>query len=336
METDPPLLREPTIVGTVRDWVFRCMVSLLARGNAYGLVTDFTGDGFPSYVEWLHPDEVDVADNLATHRPTFLWNGKPVAFDKLIHIPYFTVPGRVLGLSPIQAFAMTTETGLLSQTYGRDWFKNGGVPSAVLETDQDVALEQAKLIKQRFKEAAKGREPVVMGAGTKYHQISVNPAEAEYLSTLKATATQIANIYGIPPEMLGGETAGRSITYANVEQRGLDVINFGERPYLIAIEEAISKVLPEPQFVKFNVDAYNRADVKTRYEAHAIALGGSNNEPFKTVDEVRELEDLPPMPESEKPKPVAPAAPQMMLPGIDQPKNGNGQKAKTEPANQGD
>jgi hypothetical protein len=46
--------------------------------------------------------------------------------------------------------------------------------------------------------------------------------------------------------------------------------------------------------VRFNVDGVLRSDLKTRYEAHAIALSNG----FMTVDEVRQIEDLPPMPES--------------------------------------
>ena len=43
--------------------------------------------------------------------------------------------------------------------------------------------------------------------------------------------------------------------------------------------------------MKFNLDASARADLKTRYEAHQIAIQSD----FKTVDEVRALEELPPL-----------------------------------------
>ena len=49
--------------------------------------------------------------------------------------------------------------------------------------------------------------------------------------------------------------------------------------------------MPKPQRVRFNTDALLRSDLKTRYEAHAIALSNG----FLTVDEVRQLEDMPPM-----------------------------------------
>jgi hypothetical protein len=65
-------------------------------------------------------------------------------------------------------------------------------------------------------------------------------------------------------------------------------------PYLVALEDGLSALVPRPQRVRFNVDGVLRSDLKTRYEAHAIALSNG----FMTVDEVRQIEDLPPMPES--------------------------------------
>ena len=46
-----PLLSEPAAVGTVYDWLHRAMVSLLLRGNAYGLVTARNREGWPVSVE---------------------------------------------------------------------------------------------------------------------------------------------------------------------------------------------------------------------------------------------------------------------------------------------
>jgi hypothetical protein len=69
--------------------------------------------------------------------------------------------------------------------------------------------------------------------------------------------------------------------------------------WIIRLERAFSFLLPRPQYLKFNVDALQRADLKTRYDAYRVALGA--NVPFLEVDEAREKEDLPPMPKSAMP-----------------------------------
>lgn len=306
----PALFDDPTAFGTSFEWVQRAMMSLTLRGNAFGYVTAFDAEAHPRQVEWLHPDEVDVRDDDTSARPVWFWRGRRVDPSRMVHIPGHVLPGQVLGISPIRAFALTTETGLLSQQFGRDWFQNGSVPSGVLGTEHTVDQQQARVIKDRFREATRSREPAVLGLGISYTPITVSPDESQFLATMKATVNQVASIYGVPPEMIGGESGG-SLTYANVEQQSLNFVTYTLRPYLTKLELALSRLLPRPQYAKFNVDAIIRADLKSRYEAHQIALAGG----WKNADEVRELEDLPPLPNGQgqtygpAPAPQQPAAP---------------------------
>jgi HK97 family phage portal protein len=161
-----------------------------------------------------------------------------------------------------------------------------------------LSAEQAAGIKSAFTAATSmNREPAVMGAGLRYERIQVSPEEAQFLDTQRFTVEQIARIYGVFPEMIGGATSGSNVTYANREQRAADWLTFGLMPYLIPIEEALSSLVPRPQRVRFNTDALLRSDTKTRYEAHAIGLSAG----FLTVNEVRALEDLEPL---DEPAPV--------------------------------
>ena len=65
-------------------------------------------------------------------------------------------------------------------------------------------------------------------------------------------------------------------------------VRFTLRPLAIKIEEAMSTLLPRGQRATFNFDAVLRADTRTRYEAHEIALRAG----FMTVEEIRALEGL--------------------------------------------
>lgn len=291
-----PLLREPTLYGSLFDWLHRAATSLLFRGNAYGYITSWTEDAYPRMIEWLHPDEITLTDNRygITPRPQWFWMGQPIDPGRLLHIAGYTLPGQILGLSPIKKFQIDIETGLLTRRFGHEWFKNGSIPSAVLESEHAVTEDQAKEIKRRFKAAAAGREPVVLGAGAAYKPITVNPDESQFLETIRANANDVAAIYGVPPEMIGGEPA-HSNTYQNVEQRSLNFHVFALRPWLIRLEYALTQLLPEPLYVKFNVDAIVRADLKTRYEAHSLAL----RDGWKSKDEIRQLEELPPLPDGQ-------------------------------------
>lgn len=297
----PALFANPSIFGGPFEWVQRALVSLLLRGNAYGLITSVDKFGYPMQVEWLHPDDVTIEDDRAIKAPRWYYLGRRVdpwlgrdSAGELLHIPWYVLPGHVRGLSPIRAFAMTIEAGIYTQQFGHDFFRDGAVPSGVLETDQTVDKADADVIKSRFKKAAQGRDVVVIGAGAKYRAITVPPEESQFLQSIKANATIIASIYGLKPERVGGES-GNSMTYANVENQAISDLH-DIRPYLTKLEGPFSTLLPRPQYVRFNLDVLLRADTKTRYETHSIAL----DKKFKTVDEIREDEDLPPLTDEQK------------------------------------
>lgn len=289
----PPLFRRPAAVGTRYDWLHRCMASLTLRGNAYGLIVAWGPDGWPSQIEWLHPDDVHVEDNLAPV-PVWYYKGRRLEDGQLFHIPAYTMPGQILGLSPIAYFATTTETGLLAGAFGRDWFANGSTPSAVLETDMVVDRDAATILKARFKEAAEGRDVVALGNGVKYRAISVPANESQFLETIKATANQVAAIYGVPPEKVGGETGG-SLTYATVEQNSIDLLTWTLRPWLARLEDAFSCLRPPTEEARFDVDAMLRTDTLTRYQSHRIARAIG----LKNIDELRRVEDEPPLPDGQ-------------------------------------
>ncbi len=90
--------------------------------------------------------------------------------------------------------------------------------------------------------------------------------------------------------MISGES-GNSLTYATVEGRALDFVRYSLQPWIIRLEQAMGTLLPRGQRVQFNVNGLLRGTTLERYQAHQIAIASG----WLTIDEVRALEDLPPM-----------------------------------------
>jgi len=298
----PSLFDQPSPGVALPTWLYQVWSSLLTDGNAYGVATEFGANSYPSSVELLDPSLVSWRPDadagwvaLLDGRPVDRWPNGP-----LWHVPLFTMPGAPYGLSPVQNARQSIAAGIAAESFGSQFFTAGGNPNAILYSESELSAEQAAGIKSAFTAATSmNREPAVMGAGLRYERIQVSPEEAQFLDTQRFTVEQIARIYGVFPEMIGGATSGSNVTYANREQRAADWLTFGLMPYLIPIEEALSSLVPRPQRVRFNTDALLRSDTKTRYEAHAIGLSAG----FLTVDEVRALEDLEPL---DEPAPVEP------------------------------
>lgn len=284
------LFREPSSYGTLYDWLFTCMTSLVLKGNAFGLVTaDDPVTFLPSAIEWIDPDRVYIDE------PTraYYVDGKAVGAQDIFHVRAFTVPGRMRALSPLALFQTTVGAGQAMVDYSADWFRTGGFPPGTFRnTALSVPSEEAEKIKRRLVTSLNQRAPLVFGADWEYTPISVPPEEAQFVEASQLNATQIAAIYGIPPERIGGSRAGGSLTYANQEQDEIAWQTSGIRPWAARLERAFFDLLPSGSYVRFNLDAVVRTDLMTRHRVYEIdrKIG------LRNIDEIRALEELPPLP----------------------------------------
>ena len=291
----PPLFATPAAGVALHEWLYQVVVSLLLRGNAYGIVTARAGAAMrPVQIEIVNPDLVTVTvapDGTISYR----YRGQPIDRADVWHVRAFAFPGSPVGLSPVAYAAASIGVGLAATRYAGQFFEDGAHPTGLLTSESVLTAEHATTAKERFMAATRGkREPVVLGNGMQYKPLQIAPEDAQLLDVQRFTVSEVARIYGVPPEMIGGE-AGNSLTYANVEGRALDYLRYSVNPWVVRLETALGQLVPRNQYVKLNPGALLRSTTAERYEAHRIALDAG----FLTIDEVRALEDLPPLPPQE-------------------------------------
>jgi len=290
----PPLLQRPSAdFPELADWLWAVMASLLLRGNAWGVITDRRGAGLlPAQVDLVHPDRVAVTtdgDGLRVIRV----NGEEVNPADVFHVKAYPWPGQLEGLSPIAYARESIGLGLAAEKYGARFFGDSAIPSGVITSDQRIGREAALLMKAewRNRHGRKQRDVAVLGSGARFQPITINPDEAQFLGTIKANVSTICRFYGVPPVMMAGETGGHE-DYSSPEMRGVEFLTFSLRPWLARVERAVTGLLPSTQRAKFNPGGFVRATLRDRYEAHKVAIEAG----FLTRNEVRELEDRPPLP----------------------------------------
>jgi HK97 family phage portal protein len=288
----PSNLQDPGATGQgLEDWVYSLLNSWLYRGNAYGEVVEYDRAGNPRRVSLFHPDQVRAT--LVDGQIQWWVNSQP--WDepsRFVHRRVNPVPGRLLGTSVIERHAMQIGTSLAAAQFGAQWFADGAHPSGLLVNANDISQEQATTVKNRWMSLFQGtREPAVLGKGWDWKPIQIAPAESQFLETQRFTEAQCARMFGpAVAETLGYETGG-SMTYANVVDRRSDLLTFTLNKWLTRTERLLSQLLPSPQYVRFNRDALLQSTTLARYEAHASALDNR----WRTVNEIRDIEDLPPV-----------------------------------------
>lgn len=289
------LLDQPAAGRTFPEWIYEVMVSLLLRGNAYGRILAMDPrEHVPSQIELQSPDRVSLRANGDGTRSWWFGNVL-VPNDQVWHVRGFAFPGATLGLSPITYAVTTLSLAARAEDFAERFFADGAHPTSILTTDHTVDQATAQIIKDRFRTAVNGREPVIMGLGLKHEQIQISPEESQFLLTQRFSVSQIARFFGVPAEMIGGESGG-SLTYANVEQRSLDFLTYCIQPWLTRIEASLSMMLPVDQYVRFDTSVLTRTDAETHAKVQAMQLAAR----VRTTDELRRQDGLPPLTDAQK------------------------------------
>lgn len=293
----PRLIDNPAVSVRAIGWRAAAVRSLVLRGNAYGLILTRDRFGHPETIELQHPDTVLAKWDPVTLSIEWRIGGKVVPADDVWHVALNEVPGSPLGLSMISFAARSIHGGLAAAQYSNQFFAGGGHPSALIVTDQQLSGEQLDDAKARWLKARRESEPgtpALLGSGWTYTPIQISPDDTQFLEAIGASITDVARFMGLPPEMIGA-SSGDSMTYATVEGRSLDLLKYSINPVLRRLEEALTSCMPNAWYVKANRAALLEMTTLERYRAHSLRL----RDGWSNVDEVRALEELPPLPDDQ-------------------------------------
>lgn len=298
----PDWLIYPTPDLTFESWAGQVLTSLLIAGNAY-LFRDFTPSGAMSLAP-IDPTKVEV--RRVNKRKSFLIEGQIFDSARIVHIPGLMYPGSDVGLSPVEMARQTIGGGMAAEEFAGKFFDQGAVMSGVIEVPGDLNPDNARLMAKSWKKAHSGKDkahlPGVLVGGATWKPTGVTNDQAQFLETRKFTAAQIAGLmFRIDPSELGIAVDGTSLTYANQQQRNIRKREVTFLPWTVRLEAAISAMLPQPRYMKFNFEGLLRGDLKTRFESYKlasdinVAAAAIGQPPLLTTPEMREFEDFEPL-----------------------------------------
>jgi HK97 family phage portal protein len=289
LPVQPGLVVSPGGPDVVRStWLAQMSLSRDLFGNAVGLVTGRGPRDTPTMVDWVHPDRVRFEQSDGR---LLVWlDESRVSSGDVVLVPSVVLPGSPVGVAPLESAGLV-ELGLMARDFGRDWFQNGAVPSQVIYSDDELTAEQAAGVKRSVRRSWRRRQPAVLGSGLRLESMPADSDSQSPLATMRHVQVDVCQCFGVPPEAIGIASSGQSVTYTNREQQMASMLVGGLNADLVTVQETLSALLPEGEYVRFNTGALLRSDLATRYEAYQKALASE----FMTVDEVRALEELPPL-----------------------------------------
>jgi len=295
VDPTPPLIEQPFAEISRQDWLTQVMVSLLLRGNSYSQVAERDRLGYPTQLVPLHPDQVAVRRRSDGQRE-YLVNGRATPSADIVHIPGIMFPGSLIRINPIEMARTSLSLAKQAEAYGEAFFRNSAQASVVVEVpgslDEEETLEMARSWAAAHQGVGMSHLPAVVTGGAKVTQISINPDDAQFLETRNLSRLEIAMLFRVPPHKLG-DTDRTTSWGTGIEQQEIAWVTDTLRSWLNRLESAITPLLPDDVFARFNLAGRLRGDTLQRFSAYTMArMGGWSN-----IDEIREKEDEPPLPD---------------------------------------
>nr|WP_136252869.1 phage portal protein [Ningiella ruwaisensis] len=280
---------------TAQEYKELITAHLMLKGNHYSYINRINGR--PAELLPMAPDAVSVKllnDYTVEYTVTFK-NGttQVVPSGDILHIKLMTVDG-VTGLSPISQARNALGLAKATERHGSRLFKNGANPFGVLKAQGNLTDEQFNGLKGQI-ESYSGDgafKPLILEGGLEWTQVAISPEDSQFLETRKYQRSEIAGLFRVPPHMIGDLERA---TFSNIEHQSLQFVREALMPHITRIENRVRlSLIPENEqsryFLKFNVNALLRGDMKTRAEFYTKLQQAGALSP----NEIREKEDMNP------------------------------------------
>lgn len=273
------------------------------QGNAYAEIVRRDG-GVTTSLTPIRPDLVR-ARRLDSGSIEYRWTSagrEVVRLDRdVLHIRG-PLGDALSGMSTLSACAGAFDSAMAADGAAATIFSNGVRPSGVLSTADSVSLTKDQrdtlelLLQEKFRGAMNAGRPMLLDRGMKWTQLDLSPEDAEMLATRGFGVEEICRIFGVPPHMVGH--AEKSTSWGSgIEQQTLGFVKFSLRRRLKRIEQALEKQLltkaerDAGMRIEFNLEGLLRGDSAGRASFYQTMtqLGAM------TINEVRALENLPPV-----------------------------------------
>lgn len=287
-------------------WEIMC-AGIELHGNAYAQM-EKASDGRIISLTPIRPDIVQVRRVNGEIEYSWAIDNKPVKIMQggMLHIRGFG-GGPLGGASALSVCRATFSSATFTEQAAANMFSNGALPSGVMSTDRQLTaaqrLQAEELLAQKFAGAINAGRPMLLDNGVKWEQLTISPEDAQMLETRRFGIEEICRVFGVPPHMIGHSEKSTSWG-TGLEQQTLGFQKFTLRRRLKRIEQALEKQLltakdrADGVTIEFNLEGLLRGDSAARASFYQSGL----NNGWMTINEVRALENMPPVDGGELPR----------------------------------
>ena len=279
------------------DFINQIETTRNEKGNAYVLIErDIYFQ--PSKLYLLNPDTVEIVmENKSKELYYFVHaateNKLIVHNTDMLHFKHIVASNMVQGISPIDVLKNTMDFDSALRTFNlREMEKPD---SFILKYGSNVSSDKKTDVVTNF------REFYEENGGVLFQEpgVEIEPLDRKYVSedivaSENLTRERVANVFQIPAVFLNAKDG---INFSKNEEINRFYLQHTLLPIIKQYEEEFNRKLltredrKRGMYFKFNIKSFLRADSQTQAEVYFKAVRSGYN----TINEIRALEDLPPI-----------------------------------------
>ena len=262
--------RRPNRFQTPFEWRLMLMGHLALRGNAFCQITA-NSRGEVEELLPLHPDrmQVEMLDNGSYRYRYTDQTGQPIYYARteVWHLRGLSADG-IVGMSPIEVAREAIGEGLAMQSYSSRFFANDARPGGWIEVPGSFSDKATRDdFRQSWQQTYGGkntRKVAVLERGMKYHELSLNNSDAQFIEARGYKVPEICRIFRVPPHKVADLTRA---TFSNIESQSIEFWTDTMLPWAKCWESSVEFFLLGPDTdleVEFDMRAMMRGDSKSR------------------------------------------------------------------------
>jgi HK97 family phage portal protein len=250
------VLKRPNPAQSYNAWLQEIIAFGKLTGNRYifGIAPD-TGINKGKYKElYVLPSQNMEIHSGGIMEPvkeyTLSYNGTyRIAADDVCHIkdfnPYYDGTGSHLyGMSPLHSGLRVLQANNEAVTTGVKYLQNQTARGVLMSEEGDLSEEQARMLKQKFKEQNQGADKagdlVITPKKLSWINFGLTTSDLSLIEQYNASIKDLCNIYSVPVQLLNNTDAS---TYNNMKEAKKALYQNAVIPELIKIREELNRWL---------------------------------------------------------------------------------------------
>lgn len=262
---------------------YSMVVDLLLKGSAFAYIGR-DSRSVPAELRYVPEKYVEVRKNINDvifMQYTYSVQGKTIYPYKLLKVLKNT-DGFGKGKGIVQTNPLILDTAYQMLRFQKNQLLKGGNKKGFLKAEKTLAQPAMDSIKKAWNKLYSNENSesmVFLNSGIDFKEISSTSVEMQINQNMQTASNEIMKLFG---------TVDGILSDATVKNAVMPVIDLFEAAY---DNDLLLESEKENTYFAFDTRELTRGDIQQRYNAYAVAL----QQNFMQLDEVRKLEDLPPL-----------------------------------------